>query len=362
GRVYHAADGKGIDDPVAGIQSALWTGRPATGFAGVPTTAWLPWPAERFGAAPNPQETGPDGRAPFYPPPGRYRWSGADPLGVFELYSTPSQVTVGGAVDPDVPLSVDGRITRRIVLSQDPVSGRLNVSEDDVVEWVNADDRPHRVLSRIDPALGTGGWDSGDIPPGGRYRKAFDRLGDYTWTDVAVGGEARIVARKLFVTPEAGTEGTNLVVTDAGFGSGKGKVEVGGTTCKVTSWSDTQVVCTVKEVLPPGIYDVRVIPNKNPEITYAAAFEARVPSLRTVVPAVGKKGTRVRLTGSYWGTKKGTVTVGGKKAKVSSWVMGPTSGDSVIDIKIPKLDPGAQDIVVEAPTGTVTLAGGFTVE
>lgn len=248
------------------------------------------------------------------------------------------------------------------MISGDPVSGRLNVSENDVVEWVNADDRPHRVHSLVDPALGTGGWDSGEIPPGGRYRKEFDRLGDYTWTDAAVGGEARIVARKLFVTPEAGTEGTNLVVTDAGFGSGKGKVEVGGTTCKVTSWNDTQVVCTVKEVLAPAIYDVRVIPNKNPEITYTAAFEARAPSLRTVIPAVGKKGTRVRLTGSYWGTKKGTVTVGGVKAKVTGWVMGPTSGDSVIDIKIPKLEPGAQDIVVEAPTGTVTLAGGFTVE
>ncbi len=364
GRVYDAAGGKGIDDPVAGFVNALWAGRPATGFANVPTVAWLPWPAELFGAAPNPQETAPDGQAPFYPPPGRYRWSGADPLRVFEAYSTPSQVVVGGVVDPNVPLSVDETLTRRIVLSDAPVSGRLNVSEDDVVEWVNSDDRPHRVLSLIDPALGTGGWDSGDIPPGGRYRKVFDQLGDFTWIDVAVGGEARIVARTLFVTPEAGTEGTELVVTDAvaDFGSGKGKVEVGGTPCKVKSWAATQVVCLLKEVLPPGVYDVRVIPNKTPERAYFNAFEAKAPALRAVLPATGEKGTKVRISGSYWGTKKGTVTVGGKKAKISSWLMGPTSGDTIIDIKIPKLDPGLQDIVVEAPTGTVTLMGGFTVE
>ena len=362
GRLYDASGGKGIDDPVAGILSTLWAGRPATGLGGIPTIAWLPWPAEQFGMAPNPQETGPDGHAPFYPPPGRYRWIAADPARVFEGYGTPSQVIVGGAFDPTVPLSLDEPLTRRIVLSDEPVSGRLNVSEDDVVEWVNADDRPHRVLSRTDPALGTGGWDSGEIPPGGRYRKLFDRLGDYTWTDAAVGGEARIVARKLYVTPEAGTEGTNLVINDEGFGSGKGTVQVGGTPCKVKNWNDTQIVCSVKEVLPPAIYDVRVIPKKGTDRTYVSAFEAKPPTLRSVLPAIGKKGTKVRLAGSYWGTKKGTVTVGGKKAKVSSWLMGATTGESVIDIKIPKLDPGSYDIVVEAPTGTVTLTGGFTVE
>ena len=362
GRVYDAAEGKGIDDPVAGIVSTLWAGRPATGLGGIPAIAWIPWPAELFGAAPNPQVTAPDGRAPFYPSPGRYRWGAADPLGVFEAYSTPSQVVVDGAADPDVPLSVDETLTRRIVLSNEPVSGRLNISENDVVEWVNSDDRPHRVTSLVDPALGTGGWDSGDIPPGGRYRKVFDQLGDYPWRDAAVGGEARIVARRLIVSPEAGTEGTELVVTDTGFGTKKGKVEVGGTPCKVKNWTDTEVVCTIKEVIPPGLYDVRVIPKQAEERLFAASFTVQSPTISSVQPATGKKGTRVTISGSYWGTKKGTVTIGGVKAKVQRWVMGATSSASVIDVKIPKLDPGQQDIVIEAPTGTVTLSGGFTVE
>ena len=363
GRVYDAAEGKGIDDPVAGILSSLWNGRPATGLGGVPALAWLPWPAELFGEEPNPQETGPDGHAPFYPPPGRYRWVAADPSEVFEGYGTPSRVVVDGVLDPNVPLSVDEPVTRRIVLNDQPVSGRLNISEDDVVEWVNADDQPHRVYSLTDPALGTGGWDSGEIPPGGRYRKLFDQLGDYLWTDDAVGGQARLVARKLVVSPEAGTEGTDLVIIDEGFGSGKGTIEVGGTPCKVKNWNDTQVSCTIKEVLPPGIYDVVVIPGGSAEArTYASAFEAKPPVVRSVIPAIGKKGTKVRISGTYWGTKKGTVTVGGKKAKVPTWLMGPTTGDSAIEVKIPKLDPGSYDVVIEAPTGTVTLSGGFTVQ
>ncbi len=363
GRVYDAAEGKGIDDPVAGILCSLWNGRPATGLGGIPALAWLPWPAELFGEAPNPQETGPGGHAPFYPPPGRYRWVAADPSEVFEGYGTPSRVVVDGVLDPNVPLSVDEPVTRRIVLNDQPVSGRLNISEDDVVEWVNADDQPHRVYSLTDPALGTGGWDSGEIPPGGRYRKLFDQLGDYLWTDDAVGGQARLVARKLVVSPEAGTEGTDLVIIAEGFGSGKGKVEVGGIPCKVKNWNDTQVNCTIKEVLPPGIYDVVVIPGGSAEAqTYPSAFEARPPVVRSVIPAIGKKGTKVRISGTYWGTKKGTVTIGGKKAKVPTWLMGPITGDSVIEAKIPKLDPGSYDIVIEAPVGTVTLSGGFTVQ
>lgn len=362
GRVYDSAEGKGIADPVAGIVATLWSGRPATGLGGIPAVAWAPWAAERFGAAPNPQETGPDGFAPFYPPPGRYRWTAFDPTSAFEAYGSLSRPVVEGAFDPDVPLSEDDAITRRIVLAGEPVSGRLNVAEGDVVEWVNADDRPHRVRALVDPALGTGGWDSGEIPPGGRYRRVFAELGDYIWTDDATGGEARLVVRELFVTPEAGTEGTDLVISDEGFGSGKGKVEVGGTACKVKNWTDTQVVCGLREVLAPAIYDVRVIPKKNPERLYAGAFEARAPILRSLLPTSGKKGTKVRLSGSYWGTKKGTVTVGGTKAKVSAWLMGPSSGDSVIEIKIPKLEPGTYDIAIEAPTGSATLASGFTVE
>jgi hypothetical protein len=95
---------------------------------------------------------------------------------------------------------------------------------------------------------------------------------------------------------------------------------------------------------------------------YASAFEAKPPVVRSVIPATGKKGTKVRISGTYWGTKKGTVTVGGKKAKVPTWLMGPTTGDSAIEVKIPKLDPGSYDVVIEAPTGTVTLSGGFTVQ
>lgn len=362
GRVYDAGDGKGIDVPVSGILCGLWNGRPAIGIGGRPTIAWVPWPVELFGDSPNPQETGADGFAPFYPPAGRYRWVGSDPARVYETYSTPSRVIVDGAFDPDVPLTVDEVLTRRIVVNDQPVSGRLTVSEGDVVEWVNADDRPHRVVSLLDPALGTGGWDSGEIPPGGRYRKVFERLGEFPWTDGTVGGTATIVAREIFVTPEAGTEGTTLTIRDEGFGNGRGKVEVGGTPCRVANWNDTIVTCTVREVLPPALYDVRVIPARNEERLYTKAFEVRPPVIRGVLPAVGEKGTRFRITGSYWGTKKGTVTIGDSRAKVSRWAMGPLTGDTVIEAKVPKLAPGTYAIVVEAPTGTVTLAGGFTVE
>lgn len=362
-RVYDSSFGEGIGSPLAGITATLWQAVPAADLGGVATLAWVPWPAELFGSAPNPSVTSDDGHAPFFPPPGRFRWTGRDEAALFQSYGGPSAVAIGGAVAPLVPLSEDATLTRRIFLTGDPVEGRVNISQDEVVEWLNGDSRPHRVRSLLDPALGSGGWDSGEIPPGGRYRREFTELAQYEWTDTVVGGEALLVVRVLFVLPEGGTQGSELTITDEGFGNRKGSVLVGSTTCKVQDWSDAQVRCLIKsEVPPPGLYDVVVTLRNGERKVYPEAFEARSPTIRSVSPNSGEKGTRATIFGSYWGTKKGTVLLGGEKAKVQRWVMGPVSGDSAIDFKVPKLQPGSYDVVVEAPTGTVTLFGGFTVE
>ncbi len=362
-RVYDSSFGQGIGAPLAGITATLWQAVPAADLGGVESLAWVTWPAEIFGTAPNPYLTAADGYAPFFPPPGRYRWTGRDETGSYETYGAPSLVSTGGAIDPLVPLSEDDFLTRRIYLSRDPVEGRVNISRDEVVEWLNADTRSHRIVSLVDPALGTGGWDSGEIPPGGRYRRHFAELEQYGWTDTVAGGEALLVVRELIVSPEAGTQGTTLTITDEGFENKKGSVLVGSTPCKVQNWSDTEIVCLIKnEVPPPGLYDVTVTLKSGEHKVYTEAFEARSPTIRSISPDSGPKKTKVRILGDYWGTKKGTVTIGGEKAKVSRWVMGTLSGDSAIDAKVPKLDPGTYDVVVDAPTGTVTLVGGFTVE
>jgi hypothetical protein len=106
-----------------------------------------------------------------------------------------------------------------------------------------------------------------------------------------------------------GTIGTQITIADSGFGTKKGKVTVGGKSCKVLQWANESITFEIKTALAPGLYDV-VVQLKEPKgaspITYEGAFTMMAPEIVTVNP--GSAPTReIEVTGLHFGTKKGAV-------------------------------------------------------
>jgi hypothetical protein len=76
----------------------------------------------------------------------------------------------------------------------------------------------------------------------------------------------------IFLTPgqaytidaNQGTIGTQITITDSGFGSKKGKVLIGGFATKIAKdgWGETRITCEIKKPLPPGPYDIIVKPKE----------------------------------------------------------------------------------------------------
>jgi hypothetical protein len=79
-----------------------------------------------------------------------------------------------------------------------------------------------------------------------------------------------------------------------------------------------------------------------------------------VDPNTGGLGTPVKITGKFFGTKKGKVMLGVKSCKVTNWTMNPLTGVSEVQILVPKgLLKGLQDLKVINNVGEDTA--GFTI-
>ena len=156
-----------------------------------------------------------------------------------------------------------------------------------------------------------------------------------------------------------GTIGTQFTLTDSGFGTKKGKVLIGDVATKITSWTDTQIMCTVKKVpLPIGTYNVSIISKTIAAITLDDAFTVKNPWITSHSPASGIPGTEVTVNGTFFGGKKGKVylvsqSTGKKKScKVTSWYMDPTDGtNSEIKFVVPKVDPGGYWLYISNKAG-----------
>jgi len=162
---------------------------------------------------------------------------------------------------------------------------------------------------------------------------------------------------------EEGTIGTRIVIADTGFGTGKGKVSLGGRSCKVLEWADESITCAITKALSPGPYDVVVQPKDAAPITYEGAFTVMAPEITSVDP--GSAPFRdIEITGSYFGTKKGDVylidpmsgrkkicrireeevdddwgnegkvEVYKKKCRIKAWTMDPTTGASAVTVTV----------------------------
>jgi len=141
----------------------------------------------------------------------------------------------------------------------------------------------------------------------------------------------------LVVNPDHGTLGSELTISGLGFGANKGKVLIGEAALKVTEWKPDSIKGLLSKVVTLGSCEVMVQTKQKgaAPIREADAFSVETPKIWRVVPDHGSVNTPVTITGKYFGTKKGKVTIGGKSSKVVSWTMEPTTGGSTIQFLVP---------------------------
>lgn len=88
-----------------------------------------------------------------------------------------------------------------------------------------------------------------------------------------------------------------------------------------------------------------------------AGMSIELPSVATVTPTSAAPGTAVTIDGDWFGSKKGRVTFGGRRGKVTSWT------DTRIDVLVPSdLPPGGVYLLVENRAGASEQMVVFTVE
>ena len=107
-----------------------------------------------------------------------------------------------------------------------------------------------------------------------------------------------------------------------------------------------------------GVYDVVVVPKDRgvEDVTLPQPFTILLPVVDGTDPPSGAGGTEVTIHGSLFGPSKGKVTIGGKKAKVTSW-----SDDTIVVVVSKKAPVGDQPVVVVNKAGASTTALTFSV-
>ena len=121
------------------------------------------------------------------------------------------------------------------------------------------------------------------------------------------------------ISPTAGTVGTQVVITGAGFGStqGSGTVWLGTSPASVVSWSDNQVVATVVMGASSGSAQIQ----QNGLWSNSIAFTISAPVISGITPTNGLAGTQVTISGSGFGAMQGSgqVWLGTAPGQVQSW-------------------------------------------
>ena len=192
---------------------------------------------------------------------------------------------------------------------------------------------------------------------------------------IAISGEGP----PCVTSPGAGTIGTIVTVTGAGFGPKKGKLlvfsELESAALKVTRWNahdDGVVEGVVVKAVPPGRYQLCVAPRRAEPIYDLSPFTIVAPAIVDATPASGPGGATVVLTCTSLGTAKGSVFLQAPgatkriKCKVTSWPRDAASGtgQGEVRIRVPKKLAGgtAYDIVLKNRIGEATAVGAFTAE
>lgn len=175
------------------------------------------------------------------------------------------------------------------------------------------------------------------------------------------------------VTPASGAYGSQLVIAGSGFGEKKARVllvsddDGKSRKLKVLKWTDTEIRVELRK-LPAGSHQLNV-QLKGKGLEPAAAPEpvtVELPSDAMFAPTSAGPGEEVTLTAQGLGTKKGSVKVGGVKAKVLSWDGGSdvTEGAAVGTVVFKlgkKTPPGSQPVNVKTTAGEAVFVAGLDV-
>jgi outer membrane protein assembly factor BamB len=159
------------------------------------------------------------------------------------------------------------------------------------------------------------------------------------------------------VSPSAGVRGGQITINGSWFGASQGasKVKIGSVVCPVTSWSDTQIQCTVPATAVTGAVTV---------VTIAGTSNATVrltvmlpPVVSSIVPASGVSGSQVTIRGTGFGTSQGAgeVLIGSVQCSVTSW-----SNTQIVCTVPDTAVSGAVTVVTIAGTSNATVK--FTVK
>ena len=152
------------------------------------------------------------------------------------------------------------------------------------------------------------------------------------------------------VTPSSGPIGMPFVISGISFGNyeaGKTQVLLGGTTCPLTLWTDTQIKGAVPGSLAAGDYGFVVERNINGGVvdTSTLPFKVIAPVLDSIAPSTASIGVGFTLTGSGFGNYVAGYTrvlMGGTTTPLTLWT------DNVIKGTVPgTLTSGTYEVAVE---------------
>jgi hypothetical protein len=149
----------------------------------------------------------------------------------------------------------------------------------------------------------------------------------------------------LNVIPEKGTNGTIIEVTGAEFGTKRGKVWIGTSMLKIIEWKPENIQASLKKTLPAGDYDVKIEPKVGEAIVIPGGFTILEPIIDSVEPPSGSTNDEITITGQFFGTKKGKVTLGGKNCKVKTWRMNESTGQGEILFVVPRGVPAGPSVI-----------------
>lgn len=183
GYVFDVNVGVDKTDPIANLQ-----GRTVTALEEVSPGAWSRWPAELYEAQINPQITGVDGYYSFFTPPGNFRITVAGDA-QYQPYRSWTIVVVDTPQHLDIPLTpVSASAQAAVTIDGGGFQpATLQIWQGAVVEWQNVeltDGSFHSAISDLDARADTRGFDSGLLDRNQTYRRQFDDLGLFTYSDV----------------------------------------------------------------------------------------------------------------------------------------------------------------------------------
>jgi hypothetical protein len=140
--------------------------------------------------------------------------------------------------------------------------------------------------------------------------------------------------------PVAASVGSVLTITGSGFGTAKPKVFLTDEaskkyTLKVTEFDDTHIVAQIKKAVAGDLtLNVQLKGVTDP---LTAAVQVEEPQIDELLDAdmitpitSAEVNTEFVISGSFFGTKKGKVKIGGKAAKVLEWA------DDMVHVVMPK--------------------------